>query len=682
MKTITISVQPDHLAALTHVRSPLKAVAELIWNGLDADAPTVRVFLDDGTLGAGEAVRVIDDGLGMSEVEAANAFENLGGSWKRFGDGHTRGDEHRLLHGQAGRGRFKAFAVGNLVEWRSTSAGVGGARRSLTITGARDVLNRFQISDPKDEAPDAPTGTEVRISELRQGLRGLRGAGVEQQLIEEFAIYLRQYPSVRIEYDGRLVDPTGAILHEASYPVPTITLDDSRTVDATLDVIEWTFGTRRTLFLCDEHGFALEESTQALPAGPRNYSAHLRSGFVRELDHARVLGLENIDPGLKALLEAAKGVLRDHVRARAAAEAAAAVDDWKRKKVYPYEGEAVSPLEAAERQVFEVVALSVQDHLPTFAGAGPVQQRLTFRLMRQALERDPGDLQTILTEVLGLPEKEREELADLLKRTSLAKIISASRLVTERLDFLRALEILVFDPDVKKVLRERTQLHRILESHTWIFGEQFHLTLSDQSLTEVLAKHLHRLRGRAPEEPTDARRLDGSVGIVDLMLSRTIPSPRADEHDHLIVELKAPKQAINLDVLTQAESYALAVTGDERFLDTSTRWTFWAVSNTITPDARHRTRQRNRPEGLVYDSDDGRIQVWAKTWSQIIDAAKARMAFFQKQFAYEATTDSALDLLRRLHAERLPVILREDMPAEEHSGNPTSADTAEPVPAR
>jgi hypothetical protein len=73
--------------------------------------------------------------------------------------------------------------------------------------------------------------------------------------------------------------------------------------------------------------------------------------------------------------------------------------------------------------------------------------------------------------------------------------------------------------------------------------------------------------------------------------------------------------------------------------------------------------------------------VWAKTWSQIIDAAKARMAFFQKQFAYEATTDSALELLRRLHAERLPMILREGAPDNEDADNSTSNDTAEPMTA-
>ena len=656
MKTITVQAQPDHIARLTQVRKPLAAVVELIWNGFDADATRVAVRFNDGALGEGENISVIDNGLGMSQSEADNAFERLGGSWKRFAD-RTRG-ESRQLHGKWGRGRFKAFALGNLVEWTTTArTPLGDSVQSMTITGVGDSLTVFRVSDPVAVSAGASSGTEVTIHELRHDFRGLRGAGVEQELLEEFAIYLRQYPHARIEYDGRTLEPESVVRHATSHSVPRVTLDDGRVVEATLDIIEWSFGTRRALFLCDASGFALHETTQGLPSFAGGYSAYLRSDFVRALDEEHLLDLEDVDPGLKALIDAARGVLREHVRRRIAEAGAEAVEDWKRQEVYPYPGEPKSPVEVAERQVFDVVALSVREHLPNFGAAGQKEQKFAFRLIREALERDPGSLQTILTEVLGLPEKERQDLAELLQQTSLSQIISASRVVTERLDFIKALEVMVFEPDVKKVIRERTQLHRILERHTWIFGEHFHLTVSDQSLNEVLAKHRHILGHEALREEEEVLRLDGSRGIVDLMLTRTIPQPRADEHEHLIVELKAPTQPINAKVITQAKSYAFAVAEDERFLGTSTRWNFWAVSNRLSSDARHDTKQRNRPEGLVYESDDGRIQVWAKSWSQIIDAAKARMAFFQQQFAYEATRDSAVALLRRLHSDRIPDIL-------------------------
>lgn len=144
---------------------------------------------------------------------------------------------------------------------------------------------------------------------------------------------------------------------------------------------------------------------------------------------------------------------------------------------------------------------------------------------------------------------------------------------------------MLFDEKSKEQLLERSQLHKILEGHTWIFGEEFALSVSDQSLTEVLKKH-YKLLGRADGVSETVRREDGSAGIVDLMLSRSIPQSRVEEREHLVVELKRPKAVINSHVYDQIESYAMAVANDERFRDTETRWVFWAISDEIADNMR------------------------------------------------------------------------------------------------
>jgi hypothetical protein len=94
-----------------------------------------------------------------------------------------------------------------------------------------------------------------------------------------------------------------------------------------------------------------------------------------------------------------------------------------------------------------------------------------------------------------------------------------------------------FDPEVRKVLKERSQLHKILENEVWVFGERFNLLVSDRSLDTVLDRHLDQL-GRTERNPSPVRRLDGRTGIVDLTLSRA--RKEHDRHQHLVVELKAP----------------------------------------------------------------------------------------------------------------------------------------------
>jgi hypothetical protein len=263
----------------------------------------------------------------------------------------------------------------------------------------------------------------------------------------------------------------------------------------------------------------------------------------------------------------------------------------------------------------------------------------------------------ILEDVLELPPDKQEEFAELLEKTSLAAIINASKVVTDRLDFLAGLEILLFNPKSKQQLLERSQLHRILADHTWVFGEEFNLTVDDQSLTEVLRKHLHLL-GRKSEDTEPVLREDGTVGIVDLMLSRLLPQPRGDEREHLVVELKRPKQPINSEVTGQIKSYAFAVADDERFRDTKTRWIFWAVSNEMTDSARREASQSNRPEGLLYDDKEQRIEVWIKSWGQVIESCRCRLRFFQEHLQYAANQESALAYLHKTHDKYLPKSLK------------------------
>ncbi len=84
MQTISVQVQEDHLRRLSHVKRPILALAELIWNSLDADATTINVIFDRNALGGLDRIRVVDNGIGMQPDKALDAFGRLGGSWKQL----------------------------------------------------------------------------------------------------------------------------------------------------------------------------------------------------------------------------------------------------------------------------------------------------------------------------------------------------------------------------------------------------------------------------------------------------------------------------------------------------------------------------------------------------------------------------------------------------------------------
>ena len=76
---------------------------------------------------------------------------------------------------------------------------------------------------------------------------------------------------------------------------------------------------------------------------------------------------------------------------------------------------------------------------------------------------------------------------------------------------------LVYGPGADKV-RERTQLHKLLETQAWIFGPQFHLATSDKGFRTVIARH--RALAGLPDAPDDAlATISGIAQVPDLFLA-------------------------------------------------------------------------------------------------------------------------------------------------------------------
>ena len=198
---------------------------------------------------------------------------------------------------------------------------------------------------------------------------------------------------------------------------------------------------------------------------------------------ANALDLAGMDTAVEAAITAAKAAMRDHFRSRAEEQARGLVEQWKQEKIYPYENEPATEVERKERQVFDITALNVATYLPKFQDSEPKAKQLQLRILRHAIETGPEEALRFLTEVLDLPPERRQDLAALLDRTTLSEIISATKLITDRLEFLQGLQELIFSADFHKLTKERTQLHRILAPNAWIFGEQYHIAVDDQNLT-------------------------------------------------------------------------------------------------------------------------------------------------------------------------------------------------------
>jgi hypothetical protein len=224
---------------------------------------------------------------------------------------------------------------------------------------------------------------------------------------------------------------------------------------------------------------------------------------------------------------------------------------------------------------------------------------------------------------------------------------------------LRGLEVLLYEPGTKKVLLERTQLHRMLVEETWVFGDEYTLSVDDESLTSVLRKHIREL-GRdelAPDVTGEVLLADGRRGIVDLMSSQVIPQP-LKRREHLVVELKRPTVKIGKTEIGQIEGYAFAVAADERFSKTDTTWNFWLVGNELDDHAARRARQLNQPPGLIHDGDG--IRIWVKTWAELIEDCEQRLKFVQENLEYRSARGRAVEYLRDTYERYLPGLMTKE----------------------
>src|SRR4030095_15101169 len=115
-------------------------------------------------------------------------------------------------------------------------------------------------------------------------------------------------------------------------------------------------------------------------------------------------------------------------------------------------------------------------------------------------------------------------------------------------------------------------------------------------------------------------------GIVDLMLSRAQKRHRANDYEHLVVELKAPKIKLTAKHLTQIKDYAIAVARDPRFHRVDgVKWHFWLVSDEYDEFVQAELASGVDPERRLLNR--GTVTIGVKTWGEILDENNARLQF-------------------------------------------------------
>lgn len=235
-----------------------------------------------------------------------------------------------------------------------------------------------------------------------------------------------------------------------------------------------------------------------------------------------------------------------------------------------------------------------------------------------------------------------EKFRAVLERTTLQSLIKLSSEVTARLEFLDFLHALVYGDGAKSV-KERSQLHKVLEPNCWIFGPAYHLATSDKNFRKVIRRHREEA-GLSPVPEDELKSVVGAADIPDLFLAAKREYPSVPSNRHLLVELKAPRVSLGWKEYEQANRYAQTVVGSAQFDRTMTSWDVFLVSSDVKGEIDFQRRQKDRPHGCVAEHDNARV--WIFSWGEVIDRARAEMQLVREHLNQKSRELSVSEYLQ------------------------------------
>ncbi|MEA5096478.1 MAG: ATP-binding protein [Sedimentibacter saalensis] len=647
---IDVKITQEHIDRNAKT-SPKEAIKELLWNSCDADATYVDVSFEFNYFGDEvkeiETIVVKDNGHGIKFEELDSLFGLYGRSNKTYTEKSPKG---RMYHGKLGQGRYKSFSMGTSIKWESTYIAEDEKKYRFFIYF--DTKNKMKCTYSEKElmSDNAETGVIVTISGIIQSVNILAD---NQTMIEEviysFAPYLLAYKDINIVYNGIKVNPKSYIDDHVQIAIDSEY--NGSNAQAVTIIIRWKDCIKhfQKMYLCGEGGATYTN----VPINTKGHSisVYLLSSLFDEMSKNNTLEFGESNTLYSLLVAQAKKELINYINSHFHTEAVEEVKKIKETDLYPYSGEPISKIDDAERQYFDLVAVEINNAIPSFRNSSPETKKLTYRLIREAVKTNPDSLTTILTEIFRLSSEQQDEFARLLDYTTLPAVINMTQTISNRLLFINALEQMIYNREVGKSIKERTQFHKILLGELWIFGEKYSLGTSDVSLKNVLKTYLKHLEREelTPEIPYESA--NDVTLIPDLCLWRQYPI-QEERIENLIIEIKRPTKILGQNELAQIKKYAYAIADDPLFPKENTKWNFLLLGMDFDKYVTRELQDKKTGEGNYYNSEDGHISISVFRWNKIIQDNKLRFDFLKNKLEYTLNeSEQALQYLHNKYAE-------------------------------
>ena len=302
-------------------------------------------------------------------------------------------------------------------------------------------------------------------------------------------------------------------------------------------------------------------------------------------------------------------------------------------KSYPFENSEVDKTLGIKETVFRKTAYIIEDEHKLIESSNEARS-VIYPLLNKVIE--DGNTRFVLDKVVNLSEDNRQKLYNLLNKTDLEEVIKFSSNVAEKMRFLDFLHELTYG-SLSKSLKERSQLHKIVEKQLWIFGEGYNGTphlWSDKklanNLNELHIKHFGYEPTQEDENLIEEYK-ESCKDITDLFFynDKRLVDGRKEV---MIVELKAPSCAIADKEISQAKRYAYDIEIGSEYPKEKVAYKILLISSRFSNRAKSEimSQQKVHKEyGLIEHktANDEDIKVYAMTWSELIEQNRLSLSY-------------------------------------------------------
>lgn len=623
------------------------AICQYIWNGFEAGANEVNITYKINKLGSINSFSISDNGEGI-------AYEQLGETFGVLLDSKKKNrKELSAVHGGKGVGRLSFGLFASKAEWQTVYS-IGKKKYSHTVSIEADQKDGYdEVKKPTETSKK--TGTVVNFL----GIGSLSGEHIESEEFQEYLryefcwfLFLNKANNIKLKINGKELEYESVIADSESKKLKIEKGKESASFKYTY--IRWNAKVSEDSYyhylsssLVESYRMHTSFNKSGGGAYGFIHSVYIESPFFDDFSYSdnkdpsqpSILGKKDQHhPLFRELNKKLNEILTQKRKEFYRASADQIVSDFEEKEVFPvfennkYEQERKKDLEEVVKEIYVVEP-------QIFVNLKPQQEKAILGMLNLLLDTDEREnLLIILDSIVGdLKKEEREQIANILKKTTFSNIVRTLKLIESRYECVEILKTLVYD--LKKFTNERDHIQKVIESNYWLFGEQFRLVSADQSFETMLNNYLALFdEGKTPKKDERVSDKD-SVRRPDIFLCRKNVVPTQDMNDeieqNILVELKRPSVNIGMTQYRQIEDYMNFILKHEQFNTQLQNWKFFIVGNELSEEVRAKYDSFKDRGKRFLVNQTGQLEIYAMTWADLFKYFEIQHRYLFEKLSYD-----------------------------------------------